>query len=312
MFERPVPVGRLESREAFSRYIFESRALQVDADTAGGYLVVPPEVYDQLLQQEQKSNVMRAISRVLPPIEGEELPIPSQESALTDAEWVSELGQGTEETGAPYGKRVLHPHPIKKWVKVSKKLLNQQAFADRWVIEGLSNAVSTPQETAFIQGGGVGEPTGLLNTSGLPVYTTAISGSVTSDEIRNWIFSLPAIFLRRARILTSADFLGYVLKLKDGAGAYIFEDYNGTLLNVPVSLSDGMPTILSGGSLVAGAYAAVIGDFSYYWIGDAQEVYIQRLAELYAEANEVGFQLWQESDGLAVVANAFYALQIKA
>jgi HK97 family phage major capsid protein len=84
------------------------------------------------------------------------------------------------------------------------------------------------------------------------------------------------------------------------------------LLNIPVALTDGMPTIVDGSdNLVAGEYAAVVGDFRFYWIVDNEDVPVLRLAELYAEENEVGFQIWQETDGMAVLASAFYALKIK-
>jgi len=63
---------------------------------------------------------------------------------------------------------------------------------------------------------------------------------------------------------------------------------------------------------VAGEYAAVVGDFRWYWIVDSADVEVQRLNELYAEDAEIGFQIRQETDGMAVLASAFYALKIKA
>jgi HK97 family phage major capsid protein len=133
------------------------------------------------------------------------------------------------------------------------------------------------------------------------------------DDIRSWIYSLPARFQSTARILTSVDFLKHLLLLKDGSGNYLIEDYDGQILDKRVSLSDGMPDILSGGSLIAGAYAAIVGDFRWYWIVDAaDDLLVQRLEELYALENEVGFQIWQETDGMAVIPSAFYALKIKA
>ncbi len=306
--------GKIHSRQEFRERFIEGRALQADRDTAGGYLLTGG-IMNELLAQEQKVSIMRAICRVLDPLgEGEDsVGVPSQEAAMADAEWVSELATGSADTTASFGKRVLRPHPISKRIRVSSKLLRSQANAERWVVEALANAVATPQETAFIQGSGSGEPLGLLNTDGLAVYTTASSGTVTGDDVRKWLYSLPARFQQRARVLTSVDFLRHILTLKDASGNYVFPDYRGQLLNVPVSLTDGMPDIVDGSdNLVAGEYAAVVGDFRFYWIVDSADVEVQRLNELYAEDAEIGFQIRQETDGMAVLASAFYALKIKA
>ena len=62
----------------------------------------------------------------------------------------------------------------------------------------------------------------------------------------------------------------------------------------------------------ASAKIAVIGDFQYYWIVDSLNFTLQRVDELYAETNEVGFIGRKEADGQAVLAEAFYALKVKA
>ena len=306
---------RVETRDQLRRLVDgEMRALQADADVAGGFFLAG-ELLDELVVQEREASVMRAICRVMEPLgEGiDELGVPSQEAAMADAEWTNELGAATEDTTATFGKRVLRPRLINKRVKVSRKLLRSQPNAERWIVESLADAVATPQETSFIQGSGSGEPWGLLNTSGLPTYTTAGSGTLIGDDIRGWIFSLPARFQERATILTSVDFLRYVLRLKDGEGNYLFPDYRGQILGKRVAFSDGMPDIVdSGDNLVAGEYAAVIGDFRWYWIVDDADITVQVLQELYAAENEVGINVYQSTDGMGVLANAFYALKIKS
>lgn len=302
-----------DRREFRAAMLDEKRALQADADIYGGFLVVGA-VINELLQQEGQISVMRAISRVLDPLkEFDEVGVPSQEAAMADATWTTELVTGSQDATASFGKRVLHPHLISKEVRVSKKLLRVQPNAESWIIEALANAVATPQETAFIQGNGSGEPTGLLNTTGLAIYTTQGSGAVTGEDIRKWLFKLPARFQARARILTSVDFLRHILTTKDANGNFLFPDYRGSILNVPVALTDGLPDIVDDDdNLVAGAYAAVVGDFRFYWIQDGYGVEVQRLKELYAEANEDGFVIRQMTDGMAVLANAFYAFRIKS
>jgi HK97 family phage major capsid protein len=303
---------QLETRGEFREHLIEKRALQVSSDTAGGYLV-SGGIMNEILRVERQQSIMRMISRVLDPLEGiDEIGVPSEEAAIADASWVTEITIGGEDSSASFGRKTLHPHPISKLIKVGQKLLRSASNAEDYVIEALGNAVATPQESAFIEGSGSGEPLGLLNTSGLPVYTTSASGGVSGDDIRKWIFSLPALYQERARILTSTDFMRHLMTLKDGDGQYLFNLERGQILGKPVVLSDGMPSgiVDSSDNLVGGQYAAIVGDFRYFWIADAAGAVVQRLAELYAEANETGFIIWQETDGMCVLPAAFYALQI--
>lgn len=290
-----------------------SFGLRVDEDVAGGYLVAGGEVFDELLRQEAKVSVMRAISRVLPPLVGaESLPIPSVEAAMANAEWTSELGVGATDATAAFGRRNLVPHPINKRVRTSARLLRIQPKSETWVLEMIAEAIATPQEVGFLQGSGTGEPLGITSDPAVPVFTTTAIGGITSADITAWLTKLPARFLRRAQVLTSVDFLRHVLNLVDG-GVRPFMPYMGRLLNLPVQLTDGLPAVVDANdALVPGAVAAIVGDFSWFWIVDDADVRIQRLVELYAETGEVGFDARQETDGLAVIPTAFYVLKIRA
>jgi len=55
----------------------------------------------------------------------------------------------------------------------------------------------------------------------------------------------------------------------------------------------------------SGKYVGIIGDFKNYWIADALSMRIQRLNELYAASNQIGFIGRLESDGLPVLEEAF-------
>ena len=54
-----------------------------------------------------------------------------------------------------------------------------------------------------------------------------------------------------------------------------------------------------------GQYVGILGDFSNYWIADALSMQVQRLNELYAETNQVGFIGRLETDGAPVLEEAF-------
>jgi HK97 family phage major capsid protein len=59
-----------------------------------------------------------------------------------------------------------------------------------------------------------------------------------------------------------------------------------------------------------GLYVGILGDFSQYWIVDSLSLEVQRLQELYATANQVGYIFRQESDGQPVLEEAFSRVKL--
>ena len=64
--------------------------------------------------------------------------------------------------------------------------------------------------------------------------------------------------------------------------------------------------------VAAGAKPIMIGDFSYYWIGDRQGITFRRLNERYADTGQVGFLATKRVDGKLILPEAIKCLQMKA
>ena len=77
------------------------------------------------------------------------------------------------------------------------------------------------------------------------------------------------------------------------------------LLGRPVMMSEYAPN-----TMTTGLYCGILGDFSNYWIADALDMQVQRLVELYAESNQVGFIGRLETDGMPVLAEAFARVKL--
>jgi len=288
----------------------ERRALQADIDTAGGFLLAG-KMLDELLTAERGVSVMRQICRVIGPIEGDEAMAPTEETPMAVGTWTNELAGAADETTVRYGRRDFHPHPLSKRIKVSRRVLRNPS-ADAWIMDALADASIRAQEASFITGDGSGEPLGIINDSTVTTVTTAVSSSITGDDVMQWITGLNARFWARARVLTTPAFLEHILTLKDGEGNYLFLPYTGRLLNIPVVFSDALSSAVdSSGDLVAGEVGAIVGDFANYWIADFSEVQVWRLRELYAESNEIGFQVRRLVDGQCASGSAFRCLKIK-
>jgi HK97 family phage major capsid protein len=61
--------------------------------------------------------------------------------------------------------------------------------------------------------------------------------------------------------------------------------------------------------MTTGQYIGIVGDFSKYEIVDALDIEIQRLVELFALTNQVGFISRAETDGMPGLAEAFVRIK---
>lgn len=319
--------GNIEAKAAFEAYLrkgqmgmsgAEVKALSASEDEAGGYLV-PDTFRNELLEKQKEQMAMRRIARVLPSIAGGSTISPAVDEDLSDPTWTSELDTGDEDEVKPFGRRVLTPHPLAKRIKTSRTLLRAANFnVESWVAGQLGYKFSLAEEAAFINGDGNNKPLGLLNTPSLPTLTTAGSNVIAGDDLINWVYKLGARYANNARILCNRSFIRKVRQLKDSQNQYLWQPglqagMPGRILDTPYDFSDQFPTGLDGNDAFAdNAVVAVIGDFKFYWIVDSLALSVQRLNELYAEKNQVGHIGRKETDGQAVLAEAFHALKIKA
>lgn len=301
----------------------QQKALSAGDPQSGGYLVQDTYL-NTLLAKSREVTAVRQIATVWPAVPAGAVIAPAEDSMLSDAAWTTELDTGSDDAVKPFGQRKLKPNPLAKRVKVSNTLLRNPAFdVEAYVRDRLAYKFAIPEENGFINGTGVNQPLGLLATASLPTYTTATSNAVHGDDIINWVYALPAAYAGKARILCNRAFIRKTRTLASKNASTAFQNYiwqpglaagvPNTILDVPYSLSDKFDDGLDTSDVWEdNAVIAVVGDFSYYWIVDALQLSIQRLVELYAESNQTGFIGRKESDGMCVMAEAFYALKVKA
>ncbi len=295
--------------------LVERKLLAAGEATAGGYLVRDTFI-NELLQKAREAQAMRRICRVLPRVPSGSVITPTVDTDLTDATWTTEILTGSEDTVKPFGGRKLTPHPLAKRIKVSNTLLRIPDFdVEGFVNEQFAYKFAVPMENGYINGNGAQQPLGLLNTAGLPTYTTAVALTVGADDIIQWVYRLPASYSAGATILCNRAFVRKLRLLKT-ADNYLWQPglqvgSPSKILDYPYEYSDRYDDGLSGADAwEANALIAVIGNFKFYWIVDAIDFSIQRLVELYAESNETGYIGRWESDGMAMLAEAFYALKV--
>lgn len=297
--------------------IKEFKALQVDVDTLGGYLTAPQQFVAELIQRVDDQVFIRAMSNVITLTTGLSLGAPSLDTDLGDADWTSELATASQDDAMRVGKRELFPHPLAKRVLISNKLLNAPGIdAGALVNERMAYRFATAQENAFLTGSGSGQPLGVFTASAdgistaRDVSTDNTTTAITADGLIECKYSLKAQYMAVAQWIFHRDAVKQIRKLKTGDGQYIWAPgitggVPSTILDMPYNMSEFAPN-----TFTAALYVGILGDFSKYWIADALSLQVQRLIELYAVTNQVGFIGRLETDAMPVLEEAFARVKL--
>jgi len=292
----------------------ELRALQADADIYGGFLVAPQQFVMKLIKQLDNEVFIRGLATVYPVTKAESLGAPSLDTDVADPTWTAEIATGTEDSSLAFGRRELTPHPLAKLIKVSEKLLRISAMdVESLVIQRLAYKFAVTAEYAYLLGNGSNQPMGVFTaaTAGFGISTSRdvstgnTATSFTTDGLINALYNQKAQYHPRLTWIFHRDAIKMLRKLKDGDGQYIWNpDIKGgqpdMILARPYKMSEYCPN-----TFTTKQYVGIIGDFSNYWIADALDMRVQRLNELYAATNQVGFIGRLESDGMPVLEEAF-------
>lgn len=290
---------------------YEARDLQVDTDTKGGYWV--PAKMQTAIRQELDNNIfVRGLATVNPEAIGvnQSLGIPTLGADIADLAWSSEVGSVGLDTSMTAGKRALVGHLLAKGIKVSMALLESRPDAESIVAQRMGFKHSAVLENAYFNGSGANEPLGLFTASangistGRDMSTDNTTTAVTYDGLVNAKYNLKAQFRQRAVWVGHRALRKAVSKIKDGEDRPIFTMGQGTgqtdtLLGHPFYETEYAPS-----TFTTGLYVGLFGDLKFYEIVDCK-FSIQRLNELYAANNQVGFFGRGGGDAMPIFESAF-------
>ena len=298
----------------------EFRDLQMDEDETGGFLVASEQFMNKLIQAVDDEVFMRGLATILPCKTAHSLGIPTLETDASDAEWTTEVAAPTPDAALAFGKRELYPHPLVKLILVSEKLLRTSAMDVEGLIKTrMAKKFGASQENAYMVGTGAGQPLGIFIASddGIPtsrdVSAENAETALTAEGLVNALYSLKPQYLKNSQWLFHREAIASIRKIKDvTSGQFIWQpglasDKQPSILDRPYIISEYVPHVFT-----AELYVGMIADFSFYWIADALDMRIQRLVELYATTNQVGFIGCLETDGQSVLAEAFARIKLAA
>lgn len=313
-----------EYEDAFERYLRkgETRALQADSDIYGGYTVMPRTLAAGLLTAKDNMVWMRGLATLNRVETAASLGIISLDNDPADPAWTAEIGSASEDSTTSFGGRELNPHQLTKLLKISEKLLRMSSYNIAELVQNrLAYKFAVTEENVFLNGTGARQPLGIFTASDNGITTSqdvTCSDSATPEsnftfvDLKNVKYDLPMQYRasQSCAWVAHRDFFKMAAVLQDGNSNFIWQPSvvvgePDRLLGYPCYESEYAPS-----TFTTGLYIAVLGDFSYYYIADALNLSIQRLNELYAVTNQVGFIGRAETDGMPVLAAAFRRVKL--
>lgn len=270
------------------------RALVEGTDTQGGYLV-PEEFRMDVVQELQNNAVMRQIATTIP-LNTDKMNIPT-EAARPAVYWTSEDAT-LSTSSAEFGEIELTPHKLIGRLPVTHELLQDSAIAlISYLTRVFGEELAQAEDAAFFTGSGTGRP------KGVDAYTlsTVAAPANKADGIYNLFYRLKRAYRSRSSWVMNTNTLRNVRKLKDSQNQYLWQP----------SLQAGEPERLLGRPVYEQNDLPVgkifLGDFSYYMIGDREQMSAMTTTEggTAWDRDRVELKVRERVDGKLALTRAF-------
>ena len=298
-----------------------TKALSEGTSTAGGVLV-PPEYIQELVMLRRATAPLLSYVR--------QVPVTSNQIIIPQQTGVSTVGWTSENATKPSTDEVLSNITVNLFTlagiaKVSNQLLEDSTpTVDTVVRQDLGRGLNIEMDRAIINGSGTGQPTGILNTSGITsTASTAVLGTTTTwqnlyDDILAAISRMQqAYFGQPDAIVMSPRTWGRLLTIKDSTNRYLSIGVNAGYQEItnpgipaptgatpdglgltggPVFMFAGIPIVLDANmpiTLGAGSDSAIIvGAFREAWalMRDDVRMDVSNVAGTSFETNQTWFR----------------------
>ena len=263
---------------ATKAYELEGKAIGGGTSAGGGYLVVPQFLQD-LVALRRASAPMRDFLTVIPGVKSNLVYVP-QQTGVELVAWTAENAVKTS-TDETFGQIATNIFTLAGIAKVSNHLLEDSSPAvDAIVKTSLGRGLAIEEDRAFINGSGTGQPTGILNTSG--ITATAVSAGTAAaifDDILSAIGRVQASYFGQPdailmaprtwtkllsakdanlRYLSTSSLIGAQMTTLPGVSNPTGAGTGGTttFMGIPVVIDANMPINQSGAlsSIIVGAF----------------------------------------------------------
>lgn len=326
-----------EYREVFGQYLLgeagrdaliaranqirlEHRDLQVDNETQAGALVPPQMFVAELIKNLDDETYLRQWARGFTIANAQSLGAPKRTAKASTWTWGSELADptATRDTTLAFGTRELYPRHASGLIKASRPFLRAALLNPEEIIRyEIARDGSELLEQAMLTGSAAGQPLGVFTSSadGISTARDVSTGNSTTEVsltgLREAKYSIKAPYWPGLRWLGSRTFHKQLYSMDDGDGRPLFVESVKVgevdrVLSFPVFISEFAPN-----TFTTGKYVAILGDwYRGYWYADALNMELQRLDELYALSNQVGFIARLQTDGMPVLEECWARVKL--
>ncbi len=293
------------------------KALSVQVDSEGGYLVTPEQggiIQNRLYETSairQRAEVVTTSSDSIEYV---------MDNGEFETAFVSEKGARSETTTPEFDKKVIPVHELYSKPKVTQKMLDDAAInLESWLGNRLAEAIGRKENDKFFNGTGAGEPTGLLTNvtastsfsgSDVQYIDSGVNGSFTADKLIELRYELKSGYTANATWMMNRDAIEIARTLKDSNGQYLWQPslqagQPATLLGYALDEAPDMPTPATN------ALAIAFGDFRRgYQIVD--RIGIRTLRDPYSSKPYIEFYTTKRVGGDVVVAEAIKLMRLTA
>ena len=243
----------------------EIKLLATDSDPDGGYWVTSGMSH-QIISKVFETSPMRNIATVQT-VSSDALEIPDDLDEA-DAGWTTERGVRSESNTPTIGTRRFPVHELYAMPKATQSLLDDARIdVESWLSAKVADKLSRLENTAFINGDGVGKPRGILtypagsaNPGQVEQVNSGSASALTADGLRTVAYALKSPYLKNARWVMSRSTVEAISKLKDSTGQYLWQPSLEagelqTLLGYPIERMEDMPAV------AANSLSLAFGDF---------------------------------------------------
>ncbi|MEM9113537.1 MAG: phage major capsid protein [Myxococcota bacterium] len=302
----------------------ELRDQNIGTPGDGGYLT-HPKFANELIRQLKAFIGVTQVARVLTTDTGSPMYWPTTDT--DKGERIDEAAAQTDDTGADiaFGQKRLDAFKVSsKIVRVSRELLYDSELPIGQIVgERVRDRVARKFEELFTTGDGAGDPQGFVPIApvGTEVTTAAaMTGGTpqpTKTQLLEHIHTVDPAYRRSPSCawLMHDTVLAYIRSLDDTTNNLMWQP--SLQLGVPDTLQ-GYPVVIANEMLERSAVDAndekfiVFGDFRHFMIRLVRAVHFQRLDELYAKNDQVGFFAVMRADSELIYGGAAADAPIKA
>lgn len=297
----------------------ELKALSVDSDEDGGFLV-SPQMSSEIIKKIFETSPMRMLASIQT-ISTDALEI-LEDLEESEVKETSETGSRTN-TNTPKIKKIVIPvHELYAAPLATQKILDDSAInMESWLSEKVSEKMGRKENTWFVRGDGNEKAKGILaypNGTGfgqLEQIETETSLAIKPDDLINLEYGVKQAYRRNGTFVAKREIVKLFRKFKDNEGRYMWEPgINGqgdeTILGRKLVEFDDMDG-LTANALVAGQFPVAFGDFKQgYQIVD--RIGIRVIRDIYTKKPYIELYTTKRTGGGVKNFEAIKLMKVKA